>query len=89
MSGTLEGTFGRSSRIAPLPLQFRQAPSGLEIWAASQDTSAVDWVDQPTSEVKRNLLREGAFSGVEECPIRALRLGHGCQLDGSGNTSGG
>ena len=37
---------------------------------------------------KRDLLIENGFSGVKECPIRALRPGRIGQLGGPGNTSG-
>jgi len=46
ISGPVAGTSRRSPRIASLPLQFRQASSGLEIRAGSQDTSPAGGVDQ-------------------------------------------
>jgi hypothetical protein len=57
-----------------LPLQFRSTSPG--------------WVDQKGADVQRNLLIEGAFSGVEECPLHALQFGPSGQLSYSGSAPG-
>jgi hypothetical protein len=71
-----------------LPLQFCEAPSSIEIWTGSQNTSAAGWVDQSGIDPKRNLLIEAAFSGIEGCPIGAVRLGLVCQSSGLADGSG-
>ena len=87
----MEGTSRRSAGVAALPLQFREAPSGIEIWTRSQDPSYASWSDPTTTDVKGNRLFEDGFSGVEQCPIRALRLGpvrqRSCLANASGGTS--
>jgi hypothetical protein len=88
LSGPVEGMPRESHRAASLPLQFRQASSGIEIWTGSQNSRVAGWIDQPSTDIERNLLIEDGFSGVKECPIRALRPGHIGQLDGPGNASG-
>ena len=72
-----------------MPLQFREAPSGIEIWTRSQDPSYASWSDPTTTDVKGNLLFEDGFSGVEQYPIRALRLGPVRQRRCLANASGG
>ena len=46
------------------------------------------WSDPTTTDVKGNLLFENSLSGVEECLIRALRLGpvrpYSCPANASG-----
>jgi hypothetical protein len=37
-------TSRRSPRVASLPLQFSEAPSSVEIWTRSQNTSPTGWV---------------------------------------------
>ena len=44
-----------------MPLQFREAPPGIEIWTGRQNTRVAAWVDQSGIDVKRNLLLEVAF----------------------------
>ena len=58
-----------------MPLQFREASPGVEIWTGSQNTRVAGWVDQSGVDVKRNLLIEAAFCGIEGCHIRAVRNG--------------
>ena len=72
-----------------MPLQFREAPSSVEVWTGSQNTSAAGWVDQSGIDPKRNLLIEAGFCGIEECPIGAVRLGLVCQSSCLANGSGG
>jgi hypothetical protein len=47
------------------------------------------WSDVTTTDVKENLLFEDGLSGVEECSIRALRLGPVRQGSCLANASGG
>jgi hypothetical protein len=47
------------------------------------------WSDPTTTDVKGNLLFEDGLSGVEECSIRALRLGPVRQGSCLANASGG
>ena len=76
---SLEGTSRRSAGVTSLPLQFREAPSSIEIWTRSQDPSYASWSDPTTIDVKRSLLFEVAFCGIEGCYLRAVRLGPVCQ----------
>ena len=45
------------------------------MWTGSQDAGYAGWPDPTTTDVKGNLLFEDGLSCVEECSIRALRLG--------------
>ena len=60
----MEATSRRSPGVSSLPLQFREASPGAEIWTGSQNTSQASWVDQGDADVKGNLLIEAAFCGV-------------------------
>jgi hypothetical protein len=71
-----------------LPLQFRQASSSIESWTGSQNPSLAGWCNRAAADLKRDLLSEAAFCGVEEYHIRALRLGPAGQLPYSGGASG-
>jgi hypothetical protein len=62
-------------RSCSLLLQFRQAPSGIEIRARSQNPSHAGWSDPTTINVKRNLSFADGPSGVEACSIHVLRNG--------------
>ena len=84
----MEAMSGGSPGAVSLPLQFRSASPGIEIWTGSQNTSPPGWVDPKGADVERNLLIEGAFSGVEECPLRALQFGPSSQLSYSGSALG-
>jgi hypothetical protein len=84
----MEAMSGGSPGAVALPLQFRSTSQGLEIWPGSQNTSLPGWVDPKGADVQRNLLIEGAFSGVEECPLRALQFGPSGQLSCSGSAPG-
>ena len=72
-----------------MPLQFREASPGVEIWTGSQNTSYASWSDPTTTDVKGNLLFEDGFSGAEECQIRTLRLDPVRQRRCLANASGG
>ena len=71
-----------------MPLQFREASPGIEIWAGSQDAGPAGWVDQAGADVKGDLLIEAAFCGVEDGHIRALRNDPAGQFPYSGSPSG-
>jgi hypothetical protein len=78
----------RSSGAVALPLQFRSTSPCLDIRTGSQNTSLPGWVDPKGADVQRNLLIEGAFSGVEECPLHALQFGPSGQLSYSASAPG-
>src|SRR5437867_13344340 len=63
------------------------------LWPGHQGTpkrsSHAGRVSQATANLKRDLLIEDGFSGVQQCPIRALRLGRIGQLGAPVNTPGG
>ena len=84
----MEAMSGRSAGAVALPLQFRSTSPGIEIGTGSPNTTPPGWVDQKDAEVQRNLLIEGAFSGVEECPLHALQSGPSGQLSYSRSTPG-
>jgi hypothetical protein len=65
--------------------QLREASPSAEIWTGSQNTSQAGWVDQAGADVKRNLLIEAAFYGVQECLAGAIRNGTAGQFPCSGN----
>jgi hypothetical protein len=52
------------------------------------DGSIAGWVSQAPANLKRDLLIEDGFSGVQRMSYRALRLGHIDQFGCPGNTSG-
>ena len=54
---------------------FVRPHRALKVRTRSQDPSYASWSDPTTTDVKGNLLFEDGISGVEQCPIRALRLG--------------
>ena len=88
LSSPMEAMSGGSPGTVALPLQFRSTSPGLEIRTGSQNTSLAGWVDPKGADVQRNLLIEGAFSGVEECPLHALQFGPSGQLSYSGSAPG-
>jgi hypothetical protein len=85
----MEAMSGESPGAVSLPLQFRSASPGLEIWPGSQNTGPPGWVDQAGADVKGNLLIEGVLCGVEQSEIRALRNGSVGQFSYSSTPSGG
>src|SRR5262245_12174190 len=46
LSSSAETMSQRSPGVTSLPLQFREASPGVEIWTGSQNTSAAGWVNQ-------------------------------------------
>ena len=46
---------------------------GTKIRTCGEDASYAGWSDPATIDAKGNLLFEDGLSGVEECPVRALR----------------
>jgi hypothetical protein len=67
---------------------MRFSVATVEIWTGSQNTSVAGWVDPAGANVKRDLLIEAAFCGVEESHIRAFRLGPVGPCGCPGNASG-
>ena len=57
--------------------------------AQSERRPRAGGIDKKAADLKRELLVEEGFSGVEECPIRALQLGPAGQFGCSGNVSNG
>ena len=88
MSGPVEGTSRRLARAASLPLQFREAPSRIEIWTGNQDAGSTGWPDPQAADFERSLLIETAFWVVEQCPIHTLLLGSAGHPYHSRNGSG-
>ena len=84
----MEAMSGGSPGAVALPLQFRSTSPCLDIRTESQNTSLPGRADPKGAALQRNLLIEGAFSGVEECPLHALQFGPSGQLSHSGSAPG-
>jgi len=79
----------RSPGATSLPLQFREASQGAEIWPGSQNAGPAGWVDQQGPETLREIFSSRDLFLASKNVLFALRNGPAGQFPYTGSASGG